>query len=65
MDTGSPPPQETPRAEGRGRGRGGGGGEGGGRMRWEERNSIRARCTFNFCPFWPSSLIRGRGTGDV
>ena len=32
----------------------GGEGEGegereGGRTRWEERNSIRARCTFNFC----------------
>ena len=56
MDTGSPPPQETPRAEGRGGGgegggggEVGGGGERGGRTRWEERNSIRARCTFNFC----------------
>ena len=39
---------------GGGEGGGGGGGEGGGeggggRTRWEERNSIRARCTFNFC----------------
>ena len=30
-------------------GGGGGGGKGGGKTRWEERNSITARCMFNFC----------------